>query len=283
MGAGRSGTTLLAILLGNGDGFVSCGELNRFPRHQGEPPLIEPDSARGRFWQQVRDRLRERTPQLDFDRLAALEHRLAYHTGAVRTLVSIGDGSDRAQYHGYLRDLYQSLFEVSGARTLIDSSKYPVRALRVHQALAGTSTRAVFIYLRRDPVDVVRSFAKQGIEQPSKSWLAANVYYAAVNALCLLAAGWLRRRGREVVVVSYEDLLTDPRATVRKIAEALNLDLAGVERCLSANEFQVGPLFHGNRIRLKPVIRLERPGGERRTLTWRERITRVLSRPFYAP
>ena len=43
MGAGRSGTTLLDILLGNGDGFVSCGELNRFPRHQGHPPLVDLD------------------------------------------------------------------------------------------------------------------------------------------------------------------------------------------------------------------------------------------------
>jgi len=283
MGAGRSGTTLLAILLGNSNGFVSCGELNRFPRHRGEPPLVEPESPRGRFWKQVRERLRDRTTRLDFDRLSALEHRLAYHTGALQALLSIGGESDQAQYGGYVRDLYESLFEVSGASTLIDSSKYPARALRVHQALAGTSTRVVFIYLRRDPVEVVRSFAKQGIEQPSKSWIAANVYYAAVNALCLLAAGWLRRRGREVVVVSYEDLLRDPRATVRNIAQALKLDLAGVERCLSANEFRVGPLFHGNRIRLKPVITLERPRGERRRLTWRERITRVLSRPFYAP
>ena len=122
-------------MLGNGDGLVSCGELNRFPRHRGEPPLVEPDSPRGRFWKQVRDRLRERTAQLDFDRLAALERRYAYHTGALRTLVSIGEGSDQAQYDGYVRDLYESLFEVSGASTLIDSSKYPGRALRVHQAL----------------------------------------------------------------------------------------------------------------------------------------------------
>lgn len=282
MGAGRSGTTLLDILLGNSNGFVSCGELNRFPRHQGQPPLIEPESPRGRFWKQVRDRLRHRTTQLDFDRLSALEHRHAYHTSALRTLLSIGDESDKAEYTGYVRDLYESLFEVSGASTLIDSSKYPGRALRVHQALAATSTRVVFIYLRRDPVDVVRSFAKQGIEQPSKSWIAANVYYTAVNGLCLLAAWWLRRSGREVVVVSYEDLLMNPHATVRKIAQALNIDLAGVERCLSGNEFRVGPLFHGNRIRLKPVIRLESPRGDRRSLTWREKITRILSRLFYA-
>jgi hypothetical protein len=85
------------------------------------------------------------------------------------------------------------------------------------------------------------------------------------------------------VLVSYEDLLMSPHATVRKIAQALSIDLAGVERCLSGNEFRVGPLFHGNRIRLKPVITLESRGGERRRLTWRERITRALSRPFYAP
>src|SRR5829696_4581113 len=96
MGAGRSGTTLLDILLGNSNGFVSCGELNRFPRHQGEPPLIEPDSPRGRFWKQVRQRLRERSAQLDFERLAALEHRHAYHTSVLRTLLSLGDEREQA-------------------------------------------------------------------------------------------------------------------------------------------------------------------------------------------
>jgi len=282
MGAGRSGTTLLDILLGNGDGSVSCGELNRFARHHGEPPLIEPASARGRFWNRVRAALRRRMARLDFDRLAALEHRHAYHTSALRALLPIASDADAAQYNGYVRDLYESLFEVSGARTLIDSSKYPGRALRVHSALAGSSTRVLFVYLRRDPVDVVRSFAKQGIEQPSKSWIAAAVYYAAVNALCLLAAWSLRRRGRDVVVVSYEELLGDPQATLRKIAQGLNIDLSGVEACLSANEFRVGPLFHGNRIRLKPVIALESYRGARRSLTWREKLIRILNRPFYA-
>ena len=283
MGAGRSGTTLLDIMLGNAEGFVSCGELNRLPRHQGHPPLAGPESARGAFWRRVRDTLQGRVPRLDFDRLTVLERRQAYHTSALRTLFSLGDDPDKAQYIAYLRHLYECLFEVSGATTLIDSSKYPGRALRVHQALAGASIRVVFIYLRRDPVDVVRSFAKRGIEQPSKSWLAANVYYAGVNALCLLAAWALRRSGRDVVVVSYEHLLIDPRATVRKIAQALNIDLAGVQRCLSGNEFRVGPLFHGNRIRLKRVISLERYRRGRQRLTWRERITRILNRPCYAP
>ena len=282
MGAGRSGTTLLDIVLGNAEGCVSCGELNRFPRHRGHPPLVEPASPRGAFWSQVRGMLEQRRSGLDFDRLTALEHRHAYHTSALRTLCGIGDGADSAEYVGYLRDLYESLFEASGAATLIDSSKYPGRALRVHRALAGTSVRVVFIYLRRDPVDVVRSFAKQGIEQPSKSWIAANTYYAAVNALCRLAAWSLRRSGRKVVAVSYEHLLIDPRGAVRKIAHALDIDAAGVERCLAANEFRVGPLFHGNRIRLQPAIKLETYRGATRRLTWREKITRWLNRPFYA-
>ena len=282
MGAGRSGTTLLDILLGNGDGFVSCGELNRFPRHRGQPPLIEPESARGTFWKRVRAALGQRMARLDFDRLAALEHRHAYHTGALRALMPMGSDSEGAEYDAYARDLYECLFEVSGARTLIDSSKYPGRALRVHRALAGTSTRVVFVYLRRDPVDVVRSFAKQGIEQPSKSWIAASVYYAVVNALCLLAAWSLRRSGRDVVAVSYEELLGEPRATLRKIARGLHIDLSGAERCLSTNEFRVGPLFHGNRIRLKPAIALESYSGARRRLTLREKLIRILNRPFYA-
>jgi hypothetical protein len=282
MGAGRSGTTVLDIVLGNAEGAVSCGELNRFARHRGEPPLVEPESARGRFWARVRAALRQRMARLDFDRLAALEHRHAYHTGALRALLPGASDGEGARYERYVRDLYDSLFEVSGARTLIDSSKYPGRALRVHRALAGSATRVVFVYLRRDPVDVVRSFAKRGIEQPSKSWIAASLYYAVVNALCLAAAGWLRRGAREVVALSYEELLRDPQAALRKIAQGLHLELAGVERCLSANEFRVGPLFHGNRIRLKPAIALESERGARRRLSWREKLIRILNRPFYA-
>ena len=282
MGAGRSGTTLLDIVLGNSDGAVSCGELNRFPRHRGHPPLVEPESPRDAFWKDVRGRLEERRSRLDFERLSALEHRHAYHTSALRTLLGIGDDADTAQYLAYIRDLYDSLFEASGAATLIDSSKYPGRALRVHQALAGTSVRVVFIYLRRDPVDVVRSFAKQGIEQPSKSWIGANAYYAAVNALCRLAAWSLARSGRKVVALSYEQLLVDPRAALRRIAQAVDVDVAGVERCLAANEFRVGPLFHGNRIRLERAIKLESQRGATHRLTWREKITRWLNRPFYA-
>ena len=38
MGAGRSGTTLLDIMLGNNPGIFSAGELNRFPVRDGIPP-----------------------------------------------------------------------------------------------------------------------------------------------------------------------------------------------------------------------------------------------------
>ena len=48
MGAGRSGTTIADIILGNQRGFFSCGELNRFPVRQGVSPIIK--GKRNLFW-----------------------------------------------------------------------------------------------------------------------------------------------------------------------------------------------------------------------------------------
>ena len=50
MGAGRSGTTILDIALGNADGVFSCGELNRYPVRKGIPTGFHKMPDRGIFW-----------------------------------------------------------------------------------------------------------------------------------------------------------------------------------------------------------------------------------------
>ena len=53
MGAGRSGTTLLDIVLGNQNTMFSCGEINRFAIRNGNPPLVK-DQIKLKFWRKIK-------------------------------------------------------------------------------------------------------------------------------------------------------------------------------------------------------------------------------------
>src|SRR3989440_11450989 len=52
MGAGRSGSTILGVALGNCDGLFYAGELDKWLPRSGEPPLD--GDERARFWAVVR-------------------------------------------------------------------------------------------------------------------------------------------------------------------------------------------------------------------------------------
>ena len=56
IGAGRSGTTLLDIVLGNAEDIFSAGELNRFSKLQGIPHDARDEKVQ-QFWKQVKEDL----------------------------------------------------------------------------------------------------------------------------------------------------------------------------------------------------------------------------------
>ncbi len=283
VGAGRSGTTLLDIVLGNQSNHISCGELNRFPQRNGLPPLAEDGSERAIFWAEVNQYLvRE---QADFipANMAALERAYCYHTGALRHLIGFEGGEESVLYDQYVRSLYDAIFVCSGKEVIVDSSKYPGRALRVQRALKGSEVEPLFVYIRRDPAAVVASFAKRDIEQPSKSFVAANLYYAAVNFICLWTIMVLRRRGCRTVSISYEELVDSPKQCIERLESGLAEDLSGVLEAVAENRFNVGPLFDGNRIRLKTTLSLESAASSERTLSLKGRLSRLLNWPLTRP
>lgn len=281
MGAGRSGTTLLDIVLGNAAGVTSCGELNRYCQRTGLPPLADSSGEKAIFWREISEQLERNLGQLDFERISRLERRYSYHTGCLGSLLREISGPDGTEYLCYTQAFYNAIFSVSGTPFLVDSSKYPGRALGAAQALEGSKIRLVCVYLYRDPVDVVRSFAKKDVEQPSKNWIVANIYYASVNILCQLTAWRLKQRGIPVAAISYENLLADPRGTLTQISGSIGVDLKQAIDLLPDGELIVGPLFDGNRIRTRPYIRLENPAATGRAMSFRDLLTRLFNLFLY--
>jgi hypothetical protein len=254
IGCGRSGSTILDILLGNGKDILSCGELNRFLRREGIPSYWchKEKSPTFLFWKRIKSQLLAKFPDgIDFANMHEISRQYEYHSSVIKKGLNQKDFN---RYREFVLTFYETLFDNIEDSTIVDSSKYPVRALRLSNIVPY---EIAFIYLKRDPRGVVHSFSKKGLPLASKSWLSANLYYLVVNLLCQLTIRRLKKK-HQVVEIKYEDLVTKPVDTLTIIQNELQIDLEPVIEKVKANEFlSVGPLFEGNIIRMTDKLKLK--------------------------
>lgn len=274
IGLGRTGTTLLEVLLSNPDDIFSCGEVNRYPKRGGVPPQYAPDSDRFLFWQGVKNKMGYSDAQIEEQR--KLHYRYEHHSGFHRWLLGF-KSKDYQQYADFLKKFYETIFQESGSTILTDSSKYPGRGLNMSQLLDYDIS---YVYIQRDPVGMVRSFAKQDLEQPPKNWFAANLYYFSINVLCQLTCKRLAKKHR-VVRVRYEDLINEPEKLLQQIEDGIGLDLSTtIKRVRNDEPLKVKFLFDGNRMRHQESIKLMR-GQKVGKLSLADHISRLINYPIY--
>lgn len=252
MGAGRSGTTLLDIILGNAEGVASCGELNRYPKRGGIPTGFPENSPRLNFWKKFTQNFNYRNSLKEFQQLSL---QYEYHSSFIKFLLGKKSKSEYENYASILKKFYAQLFDSRSESTLIESSKYPGRAWQLAQFLPYEIS---YIYIRRNPVGVVNSFAKKGIPLPPKAYFPANLYYLTVNLLCQYMARKLRKK-HTVVTISFEELIQQPKKVLSDLGKQLHLDLTIPIQKIEQNEaLEVGDLFEGNNIRLKPQVKFRK-------------------------
>jgi hypothetical protein len=262
MGAGRSGSTILGVTLGNCAEVFYAGELDAWLPRSGEPLLQ--GAERERFWQQVR----EGVPGADelFGREAerAIERSLAVlriHKWPVRRRL-------RAAYRRIAEDLYRSISAAAETNLIVDTSHYPLRA-RELQALTGIELHLV--YLMRDPQSVVASFNRTDVAQYNKSTLTTNVYLWLTNLLAVLV--FLRQPRERRLFLRYEDFVADPQAVMRDILD----QVGGSSLPADLSSLRTGIPFQGNRLIRSEVIALEhKPPGAQRS----SRLTTLLQLPW---
>ncbi|HEU5039757.1 MAG TPA: sulfotransferase [Gemmatimonadales bacterium] len=228
---GRSGSTLLDLMLGQLPGFVSVGELrylwerglrNRERCGCGVPVPECP------FWGAVLQRAFGGVEPLEVARLHAQWRRvdglgrLPWLAGPWRPA---GFDRELAAYREVLARLYAAVQVVSGARVLVDSSKYAAYGL----ILAGVPTLDLrVLHLVRDSRAVAYSWTRQkrmpevGTEErymPRKGSARSAFYWSLEN----LALQLLRRAAGAYQVLRYEDLTADPGRWIAAATGALGL------------------------------------------------------------
>jgi hypothetical protein len=243
LGAGRSGSTVLGVTLGNCERVFYAGELDAWLARSGEPQLG--GAERVRFWRAVAERVDGAGELFGREAQGALERSIV----VVRVNRWPARRRLRVRYRRIAGDLYRAIAAETGGMVIVDTSHYPLRA-RELQSLEDVDL--YLLYLVRDPQGVVASFNRHDVAQYTKSTLTTNAYLWLTNLLAVLV--FLRHRRDRRLFVRYEDFVADPQATLREVlarvgAPASTPDLTALKTGIP---FQGNRLIHSEQITLKP-------------------------------
>lgn len=282
-GLWRSGSTVLDIILGGHEAVEGVGELRSLPNiwlEGGTCACGEP-AVECAFWSAVRDRWHERAGGERAAELIRLQDRFE-RTRALPRLLARGLGWRSEEFREYGRlvgAMYQAIADVSGKRVIVDSTKYPGRALALTR-VPGIDLR--ILHLVRDGRAVIWSWRRKAntdlhgnvyevdpavvARMTTNSWIRANLY----SGLARKVASFPTAR------VRYEDLIADPRGELAKIGRLVDLDFTDVAECLLAGDaLKVNHPVAGNRVRHSGAVRLSPD------LEWRERLPEEDRREFW--
>jgi len=249
MGAGRSGTTILGIILGDNAGIAHVGEINKFLTFSGKSPGRDEKSKVCMFFSDVYEEILDEGCDIDFD-----YKKEEFHLHLLRFVMCKKKNKCAIKYLYKQKIVFDKLYEKLGASVIVDSSKYSVRAFRLMNI---SSYDVKLIYLKRSYLGVVKSFQKKKIEQPRKGYLSASIYYLIVNFLAYIVFCLYDKKNR--LFVRYEDILTDPEGVLIKIKDGFDVDISNsLEKIREKIPLRTGYIFDGNRVRLQDDIMISK-------------------------
>lgn len=278
MGEGRSGSTLLDIVLSNLPGFVGVGELWTF--------LENDTSVTGKcscgatfhecdFWNDVREAVFERVGHRD---LAEIRRVQKPHDQLRRLPVKLAGraGPRFDEYCAYNTAVYEAILEVSGGTCVLDSTKQVGRGFNL---LQNPDLDVKLLHLVRDGRAVMWSRVRDLTREPGlvrKGPMATTAAWTIKNAMALQTG---RRAGERYLMVRYEDFAANPVAELKRIGAYLGVEIEELIRTIEdGSSFTPGHQIGGNerarlnskRVRLRPDMEWQKRLDPRhRRMFWR--------------
>jgi len=270
MGAARSGSSILGVVLGNCAGTFFAGELFGYLENSGRG-VGEREMS---HWAALRERMPQVPEALRDDHTAS-----AFYKSVALfkpSLYRIRTGPLRPVFRQHEAQFLRALASDAGAETLIDSSSYPLRAKEL-AAVDGIDLR--LIYVLRDPRSVVASFT--GSEWKFYNTKRRTNAYLAMTA-SVATSIFLGHPRNKRLLVRYEDLVREPEAVVRQV-----LDMAGIDCAVpDLDALAPGNPFGANKL----VFRANQAVSEGGPIAFRrgesrppsDTFTQILQAPFMA-
>jgi hypothetical protein len=281
-GYGRSGSTILDILLGSLPQVTSLGEVGNLWE------LYFRDDSRCScglayfdcpFWSQVIARLDLTSDASAFADYRRVSGRFQDWKRLWRLFADRGPAEKQTYGHLATR-LYTAAALANGKSFIVDSSKssypYAWRALALRR-LAGLDVHV--IHLVRNGLAVMAS-KQSGNNRKLSLGVEAREPWAAYRGLagwlianaCVVFTRWFLPDNR-YLLLRYEDLIAHPEETMKRLGEFLGLDVTPVVRRIMENRtFEVGHLVAGNRLVRQGRIHLQRNLQPANGLAWHHRL-----------
>ncbi len=223
LGRGRSGSTVLANVLGEIPGFFSAGEL----RYLWDPVVIQRSAcgcgtgiAECPVWSRVLARLSD----VDVEEVVRWQHEIVRESNTLR-LLRCRTGCEWPSLHGYAKvtaRLYRAIEETTECSVIVDSSKRPSYAAFVN-LLEGCDP--YFVHLARDPRASAYSWQSRryasvhGNEVRRRNALDSTLRWDLLNLGAEAVVRRVPRRHR--MRLRFEDFAEAPPATVEQISDLL--------------------------------------------------------------
>jgi len=262
-GYGRSGSTVLDVLLSGHPRVASVGELVFLGsewKREGRSCACGKTYENCLFWQGLfKD-------EAEVDSLEQIVRDVEHRHVLPKLLFGAHSEEKKREYRRQTRRLFEYIAQQGRADLVVDSSKSARQAAGRFWALkniAGLDVRV--LHLVRDGRAALQSVVEKGSNWAleghidEKRWLGARttIGWVLANAIAL---GLGRSLGSDRYHrVKFEDLLRAPEETLRGIGDFADVDLGSVIRRVARDEaFEVGHNVGGNRIRHRRQIRLRK-------------------------
>jgi hypothetical protein len=259
-GWGRSGSTIVDNILGQMDGFFSVGELSEI-WERGSEGLCSCGAAIAacQVWIQIFNAAFGVDPgKVDFARLLLLTKR----TDRLRHLWwlmlpgarnLLGSQRGLKEYMDTTLTMYQSVFNVTGARVVVDSSKHPSHGYLL--GLLGIGDVYV-LHLVRDSRATAYSFRRRKVDPGLTTGYVRR--FSVTRACSKWSANhftceWLwKARDKRYLRLRYEDFAARPRETIAAVLRFINEERAQAP-FVSDHTVELRPLHGvaGNPVRYK--------------------------------
>lgn len=251
LGAGRSGTTILEVVLTGASSVAGVGEVTHVFKDgfvAGDICACGMPAPQCPIWSKVHVSAGWNDGAVR--RLAQLFRRFDWHAGFLSAWMGWYDAGEFSEYARANRALFSAIASQRKVDIIVDSSKYAARALNLDR-IFGEHVRV--ICLLRSPEGLLNSFRKdQKDEQKPKSHLALILYYFFV-LVSMRIASW--RFGSRAFLVRYEDFVRQPDRVLGGLQEWLQVDLSEPRRRIAEKApFSGNHIVTGNRLRKSKEI-----------------------------
>ncbi len=253
MGTGRSGTTILEILLSNSRDTISTGELTHVFRdgfQNNNNCSCAAKFSDCSFWSKVEQGLNFTDDSVKEGLL--LNRSLEWHHYFIPLFLGLHRKKRIDRYIEKQKLLLHQIRLKAQVKTIIDSSKYPGRALLLSKIFGQ---KVKIICLTRSPSGLLNSFKKENKEQNSKSTTMTSIYYCYVLLCCKLVSLSVKT---DVYFLKFEELTENPVEILSDLQRWSGLNLAeSIEKIECNAGLNVGHIITGNRVRMNKELKFE--------------------------